>query len=192
MTADPYQVYAHREKGLGTRRWIEMVGELHRLGYGRLRLACSWEDAGPAPVWFGEIVPGSYFRKDHGAILARHPFPSEVQQALRDVNPNAYPMFTSRWCTGPDYPWPGFISSSITECAEKWVAQYAQLASEGAGEDIEYVEWYARMLRTTAPTGIISAYCYEYLERAEYMDVSCGPAGCDRFDLPPPGTADSA
>ena len=57
-SSDPYAIYPARLKGIGTRRWIEMVGALHRLGYGGLRLACSWENAGPSPVWFGIVAPG--------------------------------------------------------------------------------------------------------------------------------------
>ena len=192
MSEDPFRVYSNRVKGLGIRRWIELVGELHRLGYERLRLAPSIEDAGPAPIWFGEIAPVNYFRKDHGAVLAQHPFPLKVQEALRGANPNAYPMFTSRWCNGPDYPWPGFLNAPITECAEQWISKYAKLAIEGEGADAEYATWYTRMLETTSPTGLITAYYYWVPELPNYMYVTHGPNGCDRFPLPPPGTVDAA
>src|SRR2546421_9237039 len=86
-SSDPFSIYPARLKGIGTRRWIEMVGALHRLGYGRLRLACSWENAGPAPVWFGDAAPGSSFRPDHGAILARHPFPEKARAACPTTHP---------------------------------------------------------------------------------------------------------
>jgi hypothetical protein len=33
-SSDPYSVYPARQRGIGTRRWIEMVGVLHRLGFG--------------------------------------------------------------------------------------------------------------------------------------------------------------
>jgi len=82
VSTNPYAICGrHRAQGVGTRRWIEMVGVLHRLGHGTLRLACSWENAGQAPVWFGVVAPGSYFRRDHRAILARHPFPEKERAA---------------------------------------------------------------------------------------------------------------
>jgi hypothetical protein len=189
MSSDPYRIYSDRRKGIGTRRWIEMVGALHRLGYGRLRLACSWENAGPAPVWFGDIAPGIYFRRDHGAIFARHPFPEKVDAAMAAILPNAAPMFSSRRCARPLHPWPGFMGGPLEETATRWLSLYPELAAEGIGEDAPYVAWYARMLQATSPTGLIAAYCY-WESPPGYMYVSCGPEGIDRFELPPPGQAD--
>lgn len=189
-STDPYAVYTHRQKGIGTRRWIEMVGVLHSLGYGRLRLACSWENAGPAPVWFGVVAPGAYFRGDHGAILARHPFPEKERAAWAAMRPNDAPMFSSRLCGAwPDQPWPGFLKGSAESAAAHWVELYPQLAVEGLGEDSAYVAWYDRMIRATAPTGLIAAYtCWE--PPPGFMYVSCGPAGVDRFEMPPTGLAE--
>jgi hypothetical protein len=186
-STDPYAIYPDRRKGIGTRRWIEMVGVLHRLGYGRLRLACSWENAGPAPVWFGVVAPGCYFRRDHGAILARHPFPERVRAAWNAILPNDAPMFSSRRCgSRPDHPWPGFLGGTAEAAAARWAQLYPQLAAEGVGDDAPYVAWYGQMLRATAPTGLIAAYNY-WEQPPGYMYVSCGPAGVDRFELPPPG-----
>jgi hypothetical protein len=184
---DPDAAYPAREKGIGTRRWIEMVGVLHRLGYGRLRLACSWENAGPAPVWFGMVAPGRYFRRDHGGILARHPFPETERAAGEAVRPNDAPMFSSRRCgSRPGHPWPGFLDDSADVAAARWADLYPRLAAEGTGEDPMYVGWYTRMLAATAPTGLIAAYTF-WEPPPGYVYVSCGPAGVDRFELPPPG-----
>jgi hypothetical protein len=189
---DPYAIYPARWKGIATRRWMEMVGELHRLGRGRLRLACSWENAGPAPVSFGVVAPGSYFRRSHGAILARHPFPAVEQEAWKSLRPNDAPMFSSRRCASPrDYPWPGFFKGAPESAAVAWIERYPQLAAEGAGEDGPYVEWYGRMLQATAPTGLIAASKF-WEPPPGYMYVDCGPTGVDRFDLPPPGLASEA
>jgi hypothetical protein len=178
-------------KGIGTRKWMELVGILHRLGYGRLRLACSWENAGPAPVWFGVIAPGNYFRSDHGAILARHPFPEKERAAWKEILPNDAPMFSSRRCLRPDYPWPGYMAGTVEEAAGRWLELYSGLAADGLGEDAPYVDWYARMLRSSSPTGLIAAYYY-WEPPPGYMYVSCGPEGVNRFELPPPGSADAA
>jgi hypothetical protein len=113
-----------------------MVGALHRLGNGQLRLACLWENAGPAPVWFGEVAPGFYFRRNHGAILAGYPFPEKVQPAFAAMLFNDAPMFSSRRCgSRSDHPWPGFLDGSAEMAAARWVKRYPQLAAEGAGED---------------------------------------------------------
>jgi hypothetical protein len=172
------------------RRWIEMVGALHRFGYGRLRLACSVQNAGPAPVWWGDVAPGSYFRRDHGAMLARHPFSEKVRVAWEQLRFNDAPMFSSRRCRQPGYPWSGFHDGSVEMAARRWVELYPQLAAEGVGEDDPYVAWYARMLDVTSPEGIITAYKY-WESTPGYMYVSGGPVGMHRFDLPPPGYADA-
>ncbi len=192
VSTDPYAIYPARQKGVGTRRWIEMVGALHRLGHGRLRLACSWENAGPAPVWFGVVAPGSYFRRDHGAILSRHPFPEKERAAWEATLPNDAPMFSSRRCgSRPDHPWPGFLDGSAEAAAARWVELYPQLAADGRGEDTPYVGWYGWMLRATAPTGLIAAYNY-WEPPPGYLYVSCGPASVDRYELPPLGPVEEA
>jgi hypothetical protein len=187
--SDPYAIYRARAKGIGTRRWTEMVGILHRLGYGTLRLACSWENAGPAPVWFGVVAPGSYFRRDHGAILARHPFPEKERIAWESMLPNNAPMFSDRRCGSKNHPWEGFLDESSEAAAARWVQHYPELAAAGVGGDRAYVGWYERMLHATAPTGLIAAYYYSEPPPG-YMYVSCGPPGVDRFELPPPGWAE--
>src|SRR4051794_33898369 len=109
ISPEPYHsAYRNPLTGTGTRRWIELVGALHRMGYGLLRLACSWEHAGPAPVWFGDIAPASYFRCDHGAILRRQPFPERWEAAWRNITPNDAPMFSCRRFGNRfrEYPWP--------------------------------------------------------------------------------------
>ncbi len=164
-----------------------MVGVLHRLGYGRLRLACYWEDAGPAPVWFGIVAAGSYFRGDHGAILARHPFPEREKAAWEAGLPNDVPMISSRRCLSkPSYPWPGYRRGTAEAAAIRWAELYPELAAEGVGEDSPYVAWYNRMLEATFPHGLIAAYTY-WAPPPGYMYVYHGPAGVDRFELPPPG-----
>jgi hypothetical protein len=181
-------VYPSREKGIKTRRIIEMVGALHRLGYGRLRLACSWEDAGPAPVWFGTIAPVNCFHQDHGAILARNPLAAAAELSMGNVRPNLVPMFKSRHFSVADEPWPGFLQATLEEAAKTWLARFPDLAAEGLGLDSEYVGWYERMLDATAPMGILAASCY-WEPLPGFMFVSCGPQGVDRFTLPPPGGA---
>jgi hypothetical protein len=184
---DPYAGHPVRIQGPGIRRWIEMVDVLHRLGYGRLRLACSWEAAGPAPVWFGVVAAGSYFRRDHGAILARHPFPARERAAWEAGLPNAAPMFSSRRCLSRrDHPWPGFQGRSAEAAAIRWAELYPELAAEGVGEDAPYSAWYRRMLEATSPHGLLAASAY-WEPPPGYMYVFHGPTGVDRFELPPPG-----
>jgi hypothetical protein len=137
------------------------------------------------------VAPGSYFRRDHGAILARHPYPERERIAWETVRPNDAPMFSERRCGRPDHPWPGFLVESAEAAAGRWVELYPQLAAEGVGEDGPYVAWYARMLLATAPTGLIAAYRY-WEPPPGHMYVSCGPIGVDRFELPPPGFAEEA
>ena len=174
---------------LCVRRWIEMVGVLHSMGFGRLRLACRWENAGPSPVWWGDIAPGSYFRSNHGSILARSPHCDEEQAVTKPLKQNDLPMLSSRRCkpNRRDYPWPDYDKGSVADAACGWVRRYPELAAEGRGEDLLYSDWYARMLLATAPAGIIAANFY-FEPAPGYMYVACGPEGTDRFELPPPST----
>jgi hypothetical protein len=186
----PYAEHPAMIVGPAIRRWIEMVGILHRLGYGRLRLACYWENAGPAPVWFGIVAAGSYFRGDHGAILARHPFPEREKAARENLLPNDVPMISSRRCLmRRSYPWPGYQRGTAEAAAIRWAELYPALAAEGMGEDAPYVTWYKRMLEATSPHGLIGAYTY-WEPPPGYMYVAWGPGGNDRFELPPPGHAE--
>jgi hypothetical protein len=188
--SNPNSAYPSPRKGIGTRRIIEMVAVLHGLGYGKLRLACHWENAGPAPVWFGWIAPVRYFRRDHGALLALNPLPEKAALARRTKNPNDEPMFTSRRFSAPEYPWPGFLRATLEQAAIDWLGRYPHLAAEGRGEDSDYVAWYQRMLKLTAPTGLIAAGCY-WESLPGYMYVSCGPSGVDQIPLPPLGPEES-
>lgn len=185
-TTDPYQVYPSPVKGIMTRRVMEMVGVLHGRGYRGLRLASWWHNAGPAPVWFAFIAPGSFFSRKHGAILARNPMPEREEIVAQTGNPNDFPMFTSRRFRRFDSPFSDFIDASIDKNANDWIIQYPELAAAGKDDDAEYVTWYAEMLAATAPTGLIAADCY-WEPRPEYMYISCGPPGVERFPLPPPG-----
>ena len=150
-SSDTNGIYRSREKGIKTRRVIEMVGALHRLGYGRLRLACSWED-GPAPWWCGTIAPGGCFREDHRAILAQDSAEANRESLRKHVGPTALPMFKNRHFIGLERPWPGFLDATLDEVANKWMAIYPQVALAGLGLDSDDVAWYKRMLDATAPT----------------------------------------
>lgn len=179
--------YAAVAKGAGTRGWMVMVGALHRAGYGRLRLACRWENAGPAPVWFGDVLPVTYFSTEHGAVLVWNP--ESAGRSTGPANaayPNAVPMFSSRRCVTRDYPWPDFAAQTPDEAAAEWVRRYPVYADAGRGADPPYELWYAAMLTATAPTGLIAANrCFD--APGPRMIVDCGPPGVTDFERPPPG-----
>jgi hypothetical protein len=179
--------YGDRIKGAGTRGWMEVVGALHRAGYGRLRLACSWENAGPAPVWFGDVLPVAHFSTEHGAVLVTNPEAERrADEPTNALMPNALPMFSSRRCRTPDYPWPGFAAQTPDEAAAEWVRRYPAYADAGRGSDPPYEAWYAAMLAATAPTGLLAAKrCFAPL--GPRMIVDCGPPGVTDFERPPPG-----
>ncbi len=166
---------------------MEMLAALHRAGYGRLRLSAFWANAGPAPVWFGDIAPVTLFRADHGGVLTRYPI-RKVDPHLGAEAPNELPMLSSRRCRAwpGDHPWPEYLSATPEVAAARWLELYPELAAEGLGNDPAYVEWYARMLEATAPNGLVAAYTY-WDHSPGAMLVSNGPVGVDRFDLPPSG-----
>jgi hypothetical protein len=55
--------------------------------------------------------------------------------------------------------------------------------------DGPYVDWYARMLEATSPSGMIAASVY-WKSPPGHRYVFDGPEGVDRFALPPPGQAE--
>jgi|GEM_PF-2271899 hypothetical protein len=180
-------VYGDRIRGAGTRGWMELVGALHRAGYGRLRLACSWEHAGPAPVWFGDVLSVAYFSTVHGAVLVTNPEAERRSgEPTSALMPNALPMFSSRRCRTPDYPWIGFGAQTPDEAAAEWVRLYPTFADAGRGSDPLYEAWYAAMLVATAPTGLIAVAPF-LKPPGPRMYVSCGPPGVSDFERPPPG-----
>lgn len=106
------------------RLWNEMVGTFHQMGYGRLRLACAVVSAGPRPVWFGDVAPVTYFRRNSGAILAIPPLPERICIS-NAILPNPVPMFSSRRASNAPsgYPWKGFMKSSAEEAAMRWLSE---------------------------------------------------------------------
>ena len=169
MEAD--QVYTAPLKGKKTRRVMELLGDLHLLGLERLRLAAFWDD-GPAPFWRGFITPVTNIRRDHGGIIS---------------SADGAAVFSSRHFSVPNAPWPHMLEQSVRESAETFIELYPEVAGSGRGNDREYVEWYAAMLRATAPTGLVAAYVY-WEPPPSHMLVSCGPKDVT-IGLPPPGEA---
>jgi hypothetical protein len=181
------EVYGDRIKGAGTRGWMEMVGALHRAGYGRLRLACRWAHAGPGGVWFGDVLAATYFSTQHGAVLVTNPEAERrAGEPTNALMPNALPMFSDRRCRNADYPWPGFGNQTPDEAAAEWVRQYPAYADAGRGSDPSYEAWYAAMLAATGPTGLLAVARF-LAPPGPRMYVSCGPPGVSDFERPPPG-----
>jgi hypothetical protein len=171
----------------GARLWLELLGALHSLGYGRLRVECGWENAGPAPVWQAFIAPKACFRCDHGGMIAWSSL--TVRQRFEKLEES---MFSSRRCRNPagDHPWSGFLRASSMDSAAVWIGRFPDLAAEGKGKDSEYEQWYRQMLLSTAPAGLVGAFRY-WEPVPDTMYVEFGPEGLDRFELPPAGSAES-
>jgi hypothetical protein len=107
------------------RRVLELVAELHRLGYERLRV-----NVGMAPS-------GLYWRCSLNAAAA----PSY------DPNPPRYTTGNGREIFG----WADAHNDDPPALAAKFLACYPELAAGAHGADPAYVAWFADMLHQTAP-----------------------------------------
>ena len=130
------------------RRLLYMVGALHDMGYQQLRIA-----PGAAPsglFWRLSICAASNTRPEHGA-------------EIRDFDQGAH--YSSG--AGDEYfGWQDVAGDSPEELAEKFVERFPHLASEGQGEDPQYVRWYKVMLDDTEPDGLPCAYADRPVSRS--------------------------
>lgn len=168
------------------RLWLEMLGALHRTGYGCLRLQCGWANAGPAPVWQAVSAPRSWFQRDNGVIIAWNSLSAEQRLMIGDEK-----TFSSRRARDPSmgHPWSGFCKSTPQDAAGMWIQENPDLAAAGQGKDDDYERWYSQMLQLTAPTGLIGAFCF-WEPMPGHLYVQHGPEGVNQLALPPAGFAE--
>lgn len=109
------------------RKFLELVGELHRRGYERFRLY-----AGLAPS-------GAYLR---AAVLVHG---TELRTATYSSG-GEYEML---------FDWRDAGRLDVSALADRFLAEYPALAEAARAPDPAYVRWYAAMLEKTAPRGFV-------------------------------------
>lgn len=154
---------------LACRRLMEMVRELHRQGYERLRL-----HPGLAPS-------GLYWRCSVYAV-GEDGAPVRSEELRREETP--------RYSSGSGmavFGWTDAEGDTPAELAAKFVARFPAHAAAGLGADPEYARWYQDMMEKTAPLGVIYGYA-DYPLPGNAMSVANAPPGTT-IPLPPGWTA---
>ena len=108
---------------------METVAELHKRGYGRLKLFC-------------------YIKEGIGAwrhwLFASDGFPGDVSDLPRTALHGSIPWL---WT-------PTVVGNSAAEAANNFMEANPELAAEAQGVDANYTQWYSEMLRSK-PLGIL-------------------------------------
>ena len=154
------------------RRVVLMVRELHRLGYGRLRLVPGMAPSGMN--WRGHVTYVGNVRKSDGAMAHKH-----------DEN-------LARYTTGQGeriFKWEDTATDTAAELAVKFIERFPNIAALGRGDDPDYMKWYSEMVEATEPAGLIYAYSDWLDGSSEFLNV-IGESREDTVPSPPPGEAD--
>src|SRR5438046_2291376 len=112
----------------GARRVMEMVAELHKLRYERLRLAPAISPSGM--YWRGNVTAVSNILRRHGAMILSY---DKALVALHSTGEGAQVF---GWADAEDSP---------QQLAQKFFERFASIAASGKGPDPAYSAWYQAM-----------------------------------------------
>lgn len=121
---------------------MEMIGELHRMGYGKLKILCYVKEG--IGQWRSKI-----FASDRWDDQSRNQMEPSV------------------------FEWRPFGAESAKQASLKFLeaSSHRELLKKALGQDPVYVEWYAEMLKRTAPDGVLE------MERPDDIEIHGGPNG---------------
>ena len=122
-------------------RVLEMVGELHKLGYQRLRIAPGMSATGLD--WRCAVTHVGNILRYHGAMFLD------------------FDRETAHYATGQRdecFEWADAQNDSPRELAEKFLARFPEIARLGRGDDQPYADWYEGMLQLAERGAFPSAY----------------------------------
>lgn len=122
-------------------RVLRMVGELHALGYQRVRIMPGWAPSGM--YWRCSVTSAQRIAANHGAYMAEHQRwePPEV----------------ATYSTGQDneyWGWADARNATASRLAQLFLERFPQICEEGRGQDWAYAGWYLHML-SAARTGAL-------------------------------------
>jgi hypothetical protein len=121
-------------------RVLAMVGELHKLGYQRLRVMPAMSSSGVH--WRCWIGPANFFYRNHGAILAPK-FQMSLDNELQTKTPiAAYTTADENQYFG----WQDAKTDNARSLADKFIRRFCALADSGKGWDYRYAGWYEHLL----------------------------------------------
>lgn len=148
---------------------LQMVSELHRMGYERARIEPTLSPSGCH--WRCRIVPALLTSREHGARVDR------ARQV--DCEDARYSSAEE----GRPFGWTDADGAPPAELATKFLTRFPKLAQLTKGADPEYAAWYDEMLRATAPEGLVYAWA-DFPIPADCLPVLGRPQG-PSVPLPP-------
>ncbi len=154
------------------RRVVLMVRELHRLGYGRLRLVPGMSPSGV--YWRGEVTHAGNVLSSHGARARQ------------------YGENVASYTTGQDekiFGWEDAATDTPADLAEKFMERFPEIAGLSFGGDEAYTTWFSEMIEATEPAGLVYAYSDWGDPGSDFLWV-IGESRADKVPFPPPGEAD--
>lgn len=131
LTALP-QIVTRQPAGEDERRALrvlQMVHELHKAGYQRIRICPGMSASGGS--WRCAVTPMDNIERNHGAMLVD------------------WDNGVARYTSGQKnhyFEWMDAESDTARELAAKFIARFPEIARRGLGQDWSYAGWYVQML----------------------------------------------
>ena len=149
-------------------RVLQMVHELHKQGYQRLRIAPGMSPSDNS--WRCSITPTANILATHGALLVDAGFAAHYTSAMD----NNY------------FDWKDAAQNSARHLAAKFIQRYPEIAKAGLGSDWSYAGWYVEMLGFAEEGEFPVAYADWCGEPPTYL----AKLGDRELPFPPPGEAE--
>ncbi len=163
------------------RRVLEMVRELHRMGYEQLR-ACPYLYA--LGTWRCPVVPAAWTFREHGGLF-RHPWGGhEPPFANAHEYHTTYTSASGQSRLFDNFSMPGEEFATSRQMAEAFVQQRPHHSFAGRGPDPAYARWLDAVLNTVVPVGVFYSHA-EHQPPADHLYTAHTP--CLTLPLPPPG-----
>jgi len=129
-------------------RLLQMVHELHKRGYQKLRIAPGM--AGSGGAWRCNITPASNIKYEHGALLAS--WDDRLLAKYTSANENRY------------FGWEDATRDTARQLADKFEDRFPQIVKLATGQDWPYVGWFVQMLGLADKAEFPVAYADWYSE----------------------------
>lgn len=159
-------------------RVLRTVGELHELGFQRLRIVPGMSSTGLD--YRCAVTPVDLVSAQHGAMLA---------DPERLTGPEV-----ARYSTGASneyFGWTDRRTATARGLAETFVVRFPRIAEAGRGEDWPYAGWFVQMLGLAEQGGFPLAYGehLDWPDRRFLPTTDLHSRELPRLPMPPPGRA---
>lgn len=157
---------------LSSRRVLEMVRNLHAMGYERLRICPGMSASGTS--WRCTVTPVTNVKREHGASIA------DWQQSEA--------TYTSGSRDQP-FGWADAPGKTVGQLARMFLERFPAIADAGWGPDRAYAVWYREMLEQTKPDRLPYVYADWPTPEGGLPTIGSGATREVIVPLPPAGGA---